>query len=65
MDTGLFNSKQKDIYINLLKEFESEPQLQTWLSLPNKLFRNRAPIDVLLSQNYDYFDRFLETSNIE
>ena len=65
MDISSLNIKQKTIYNKLLEGFDNEQQLQTWLSLPNKLFRSKAPIDVLISQNYDYFDRFLETSNIE
>lgn len=51
------NSRQKEI-INILKsKFDSEEQLETWLSLPNKMFRSKPPIDFLIAENYDYFDR--------
>jgi uncharacterized protein (DUF2384 family) len=65
MNLSELSVKQKSIYDKLDKIFESQEQLHMWLSLPNKLFRNKAPIDVLLSSNYDYFDRFFENSNIE
>lgn len=65
MNISGLNDKQKGIYDKLLEGFDNEQQLQNWMSIPNRYFRNKAPIDVLISQNYDYFDRFLETSNIE
>ena len=65
MNLSELSVKQKSIYDKLDKIFESQEQLNMWLSLPNKLFRNKAPIDILLSSNYDYFDRFFENSNIE
>lgn len=51
--------EKKDIILDKLKViFESEESLKIWLSIPNKLFRNRPPIDLLESGNYDYFERF-------
>jgi len=65
MNIDFLSTKQIEVYNKLLKLFESEERLSNWLSLPNKSFRNKAPIDVLLSSNFDYFDRYLESSNIE
>lgn len=51
--------EKKDIILEKLKAiFENEESLKIWLSIPNKLFRNRPPIDLLESGNYDYFERF-------
>jgi len=65
MNISNFSEKQKKIYFMLVKIFESEDQLDLWLSLPNKLFRSKTPYDALISGNYDYFERFFESSNIE
>jgi len=52
------NDKKEQI-LNKLKEiFENEESMKVWLSIPNKLFKNRPPIDLLESSNYDYFERF-------
>lgn len=57
MDFTNFNERQKTIVKNLRKEFDSDQSLYTWLSIPNKMFRSKPPIDLLMSENYDYFDR--------
>jgi len=58
MNIDILSAKQKEVY-NLLKDrFESENQFQLWLSMPNKLFRNKTPIDTLLSNSFEYFDRY-------
>jgi hypothetical protein len=33
--------------------------LDAWLSLPHKSFKNKAPIELLLSENYEYFYSFI------
>lgn len=38
--------------------------LDTWLSLPNKQFRNRAPIDMLQQGEYEYFYSILGVNSI-
>jgi len=63
MNYEILSEKQLNIISKLEKMFESKDQLELWFSLPNKLFRNKAPLDLLLSGNFDYFDRFL--TNIE
>jgi hypothetical protein len=63
MNYELLTDKQKEIIGRIEPMFESKLQLETWLSIPNKLFRNKAPVDILLSGNYDYFERFLNPSS--
>jgi len=65
MDLSKFSSEQREIYTKLKERFESEEQFQTWLSLPNKMFRSKSPLDVLLSNNFDYFDRYFDSSYIQ
>lgn len=36
-------------------------ELDAWLSLPHKSFKNKAPIELLLSENYEYFYSFITT----
>jgi hypothetical protein len=33
--------------------------LDIWLSTPNPHFNHQPPLDLLLTENYDYFYRFL------
>jgi uncharacterized protein (DUF2384 family) len=57
------NDKQQAIIANLRAMFDTEEELMNWLSVPNKLFRGRPPIDVLNTSNYDYFERLFDKSN--
>jgi len=57
------NVKQKEIITNLRVMFDSDEEMINWLSLPNKLFRGRPPIDILNTSNYDYFERFFSKTN--
>jgi hypothetical protein len=64
MDIANLSEKQKEIVSKVRSFLESDTQLDLWMSTPNKTFRNMAPIDVLKSGNFDYFDRFfVELSN--
>lgn len=58
MDSSVFTPKQNEIIEKLRTVLESDQQLDAWLSIPNKMFKDKAPIDVLMSGNFDYFDRF-------
>lgn len=58
MDTLKLSERQRDIIKRLEDSIGDINSVETWLSTPNKLFRNRPPIDLLLSENYDYFERF-------
>ena len=58
MDIANLSEKQKEIVSKVRSFLESDSQLDLWMSTPNKMFRNMAPIDVLRSGNFDYFDRF-------
>jgi len=60
MNVSNMSEKQIEIFYKLKEVFEDSRLLESWLSLPNKMFKNKAPIDVLLSGNYDYFERFLQ-----
>lgn len=62
MNYELLSEKQLEIISKLEKNFESKEQLELWFSLPNKLFRNKTPLDLLLSGNFDYFERFIVSS---
>jgi len=65
MDISKLTQEQRDIYQRLKIIFESEEQFQTWLSLPNKMFRGKSPLGVLLSNNFEYFDRYFDSSYIQ
>jgi len=58
MDLSILSEKQREIVSKIRLSLESDDQLDMWMSTSNKSFRGMAPIDVLLSSNYDYFDRF-------
>jgi len=45
--------------------FENAAQMETWFSLPNKLFRGKAPMDLLLAGNFDYFERLLNKEPLD
>jgi len=59
MNYEILTKKQLEVISKIEPMFESKQQMEDWFSLPNKLFRDRPPLDVLLSGNFDYFDRFL------
>ena len=64
MDISNLSTRQKEVYNKLKLVFEDDNLLVKWLSLPNRSFKNRPPIDILLSGNFDYFDRFLNNTPI-
>jgi len=57
------NDKQKEIITSLRVMFETDEEMINWLSVPNKLFRGRPPIDALNTSNYDYFERLFDKFN--
>ena len=57
------NDAQRKI-IDTLRIKLIDTDLDTWLSLPNKQFRNRAPIDMLQQGEYEYFYSILGATNI-
>lgn len=52
------NDRKEQIIEKLRSMFDTEDSFKNWLSIPNKSFRNRPPIDILEASNYDYFERF-------
>jgi hypothetical protein len=50
--------------IDALRVKLTDTDLDTWLSLPNKQFRNRTPIDMLQQGEYEYFYSILGVNNI-
>jgi hypothetical protein len=50
--------------IDALRAKLTDTDLDTWLSLPNKQFRDRAPIDMLQQGEYEYFYSILGVNNI-
>jgi hypothetical protein len=57
------NEFQRKI-IDALRVKLADTDLDTWLSLPNKQFRNSAPIDMLQQGEYEYFYSVLGVNNI-
>lgn len=55
LESLLRNEKQQQ-YLKKIREFARE-ETDVWLSTPNKSFGGRCPLDLLISENYDYFDR--------
>lgn len=53
------NKQQLQIVTELKQILGAE--LDAWLSLPHKSFKNKAPIELLLSENYEYFYSFITT----
>ena len=64
MDISNLSTRQKEVYNKLKLVFEDDNLLIKWLSLPNRSFKNRPQIDILLSGNFDYFDRFFNDTTI-
>lgn len=48
---------QQKIYNQLKESIGSE--LDLWLSIPNKSFRNRPPLELLLQNDFAYFYSFI------
>jgi len=65
MNTEMLSEKQKSIISRIRPMFETDEQMDKWFSLPNKLFREKAPLDVLLSGNFDYFERLLNKEPLD
>lgn len=65
MNYEMLSEKQKAIAQQVREMFESDEQLDKWFSTPNKLFRDKAPLDVLLSGNFDYFERLLNKKPLD
>lgn len=59
MEVPNLNQTQKFI-INTLKERIGAEFTEEWLFLKNKHFMNKAPIDFILSENYEYFRYLLD-----
>lgn len=57
------NDKQKQ-YLEKIKEYAKE-ETDLWISTPHKSFGNRCPLDLLMSENYDYFDRLFDKVQIK
>jgi hypothetical protein len=55
------NNKQKQI-LEALKDY-SGAELDLFLSTPNKYFRGRTPLEMLLNEEYTYFYQFINKSN--
>jgi len=60
---GVKLNREQQLIVNKLKEKATEHSLDVWLSTPHKSFKDRAPLDVLLSGNYEYFYNYI--GNIE
>jgi len=55
VESILRNEKQLE-YLRKIRDYAKE-ETDIWISTPNKSFGGRCPLDLLLSENYDYFDR--------
>jgi len=51
------NKQQLEIVVKI-KDIVKE-ELDVWLSTPHRSFKNKPPIEMLLTENYDYFYSFL------
>lgn len=51
------NDKQKKILESLR---ELTDNLDLFMSTPNPLFRNKTPIEMLLQEEYQYFEQFIK-----
>ena len=65
MNYEILSEKQIDIIKRVELMFENAAQMETWFSLPNKLFRGKAPMDLLLAGNFDYFERLLNKEPLD
>lgn len=52
------NETQKFV-IQTIKERMGNEVTERWFFTRNKHFHNKAPIDYLLSENYNYFDQII------
>lgn len=50
----------------ILKELENkfDKDLNLFMSTPNKLFRNRPPLELLNSNDFSYFYQFLNNDKV-
>jgi hypothetical protein len=50
----------------ILKELENklDKNLDLFMSTPNKLFRNRPPLELLNSNDFSYFYQFLKNDKV-
>lgn len=56
------NDQQKFIVDNIKEKIGTE-FTEKWFYLRNKNFKDRAPIDFLLSENYEYFNYIVDETN--
>jgi len=56
---GIKLNYEQQLIINKLKEKAFDTSLDIWLSTPHKAFKDKAPIDLLLSGNYEYFYNYI------
>lgn len=56
-DYNCLDKEQKDI-LNLVKSIYKE-EADLFLSTPNKYFKGRPPIEMLLNKNYAYFGPYI------
>lgn len=61
-DYSILSPEQSRVLSELKKYAGGEIDL--WLSTPNKSFNNRPPIEILLSNNLDFFYQFLKLDNL-
>jgi hypothetical protein len=52
--------------LKILKELEDklDKDLNLFMSTPNKLFRNRPPLELLNSNDFSYFYQFLNNDKV-
>jgi hypothetical protein len=53
---------QQQIYDKLKVSIGDE--LDLWLSIPNKSFRNRPPLELLLTNDFGYFGQFITPNEV-
>jgi hypothetical protein len=61
MEHQLTNDQQQ-IYDKLKISIGDE--LDLWLSIPNKSFRNRPPLELLLTNDFVYFEQFITPNEV-
>jgi hypothetical protein len=52
-------NETQNFIIQTIKERMGSDVTEKWLFIRNKHFNNKAPIDYILSENYNYFDHIL------
>jgi len=62
MIENLKEPEQIEIITNLRRYFnDNEQSMITWLCTKDRSFRNRPPIDLLLTKDYSYFTQFRQS----